>query len=272
MRAILVILLAIKFVFCIEILRLSEFKDQNVSGWLMSEKFDGVRAYWDGRNLLSRNGKILNAPSEFTAYLPPFELDGELFSNRGEFEKIQSVVMDKTPDVNAWKEIKFYVFDVPGAQGGLLKRLEKLENFLLKNPAYQLRIKVIKQIIIKDNAEPDAFLNDVIKRGGEGVVVREPNVPYERNRSQNALKLKKFHDAECETIAINNGNGKYKNLMGSVTCKDLKSGKIFKIGSGFSDAVRANPPKIGEIITYKFQNLTANGLPRFPVFLRIRKD
>ena len=111
-----------------ELLKLGEFKGQNVSGWLISEKLDGVRAYWDGQNLRSRNGKILSAPTEFIALMPPFAIDGELYTKRGEFENIQSVVMDKKPDALAWDEIKFHVFDVPDAQGGLLGRLEILQN------------------------------------------------------------------------------------------------------------------------------------------------
>ena len=84
-----------------ELLKLSEYKGQNVGGWLASEKLDGVRAYWDGRNLLSRNGKILAVPEGWSAHFPPFALDGELYTARSEFEKIQSTVMDKTPNVTA---------------------------------------------------------------------------------------------------------------------------------------------------------------------------
>lgn len=266
-----------------ELLKLSEYKGQNVSGWLASEKLDGVRAYWDGRNLLSRNGKILAAPVGWSAHFPPFALDGELYTVRGEFEKIQSTVMDKTPSVAAWSEIKFYVFDVPEASGGLLDRLGELENFILKNPQAGQNLKIIKQVKVKDNAEFEAFAEAVIAKGGEGAVVREPNVPYERKRSKNALKYKKFKDAECEVAAINAGTGKYAGLMGSVTCKSLGAvgsnpdeqipyGVKFKVGSGFSDEERANPPKIGSVITYKYQNLTAKGLPRFPIFLRVRED
>ena len=266
-----------------ELLKLSEYKGQNVGGWLVSEKLDGVRAYWDGRNLLSRNGKILAAPEGWSTHFPPFALDGELYTARGEFEKIQSTVMDKTPNVTAWSEIKFHVFDVPEASGGLLGRLSELEKFILKNPQAGQNLKIIKQVKVKDNAEFEAFAEAVIANGGEGAVVREPNVPYERKRSKNALKYKKFKDAECEVTAINAGTGKYAGLMGSVTCKALSasgsnsdeqiaSGVKFKIGSGFSDRDRANPPKIGSIITYKYQNLTAKGVPRFPVFLRVRED
>ena len=266
-----------------ELLKLSEYKGQNVGGWLASEKLDGVRAYWDGRNLLSRNGKILAAPGGWSTYFPPFALDGELYTARGEFEKIQSTVMDKTPSVTAWSEIKFYVFDVPEASGGLLERLSELEKFILQNPQAGQNLKIIKQVKVKDNAEFEAFAEAVIAKGGEGAVVREPNAPYERKRSKNALKYKKFKDAECEVTEVNAGTGKYAGLMGSVTCKALSAagsnpdeqiphGVKFKVGSGFSDEERANPPKIGSIITYKYQNLTAKGVPRFPVFLRIRED
>ena len=266
-----------------ELLKLSEYKGQNVSGWLASEKLDGVRAYWDGRNLLSRNGKILAVPEGWSTYFPPFALDGELYTARGEFEKIQSIVMDKTPNEVAWSEIKFYVFDVPEASGGLLERLSELEKFILQNPQAGQNLNIIKQVKVKDNAEFEAFAEAVIAKGGEGAVVREPNAPYERKRSKNALKYKKFKDAECEVAAINAGTGKYAGLMGSVTCKSLGAtgsnpdeqiphGVKFKVGSGFSDEERANPPKIGSIITYKYQNLTAKGLPRFPIFLRVRED
>ena len=266
-----------------ELLKLSEYKGQNVGGWLASEKLDGVRAYWDGRNLLSRNGKILAAPESWSAHFPPFALDGELYTARGEFEKIQSTVMDKTPSVTAWSEIKFHVFDVPEASGGLLERLSELEKFIAKNPQAGQNLKIIKQVKVKDNAEFESFAEAIIAKGGEGAVVREPNAPYERKRSKNALKYKKFKDAECEVMAINAGTGKYAGLMGSVTCKSLGAagsnpdeqiphGVKFKVGSGFSDAQRANPPKIGSIITYKYQNLTEKGLPRFPIFLRVRED
>lgn len=272
----------LNFAFSLELLRLSEFKDQNVSGWLASEKLDGVRAYWDGENLLSRQGKKLNAPLSFTKNFPKFALDGELYAKELKFEEIQASVMDKLPDENAWSRLKFHIFDVPEASGGLLRRLEVLAKFLKNEPNQNLII--IKQIKMRDNAHFLKFAESIIAKGGEGAVVREPNAPYERKRSKNALKFKKFKDAECKVIAVNKGSGKYANLAGSLTCKALgskddkekagepKEGTIFKIGSGLSDKNRQEPPKIGSIITYKFQNLTASSKPRFPIFLRVRED
>ena len=226
-----------------ELLKLSEYKGQNVGGWLASEKLDGVRAYWDGRNLRSRNGKILAAPEAWSAHFPPFALDGELYTARGEFEKIQSIVMDKTPSVAAWSEVKFCVFDVPEASGGLLKRLSELEKFIAKNPQAGQNLKIIKQVKVKDNAEFEAFTEQIVAK-----------------------------DAECVVVAHKVGQGKFSRLLGSVVCENLSDKKRFNIGSGFSDKERANPPKIGSVITYKYQNLTAKGLPRFPVFLRVRED
>ena len=281
-RIIFAVLLLLNFAFSLDLLRLSEYKDQNVSGWLASEKLDGVRAYWDGENLLSRQGKKLNTPRSFTKNFPKFALDGELYAKELKFEEIQATVMDKLPNEKAWQRLKFHIFDVPEASGGLLDRLEVLAKFLKNEPNENLII--IKQIKMRDNAQFLKFTEDIIAKGGEGAVVRDPNTPYERKRSKNALKFKKFKDAECKIIAINKGSGKYSKAAGSLTCKALggkdkeekagepKAGTIFKIGSGLSDEKRQNPPKIGSIITYKFQNLTANGKPRFPIFLRVRED
>lgn len=269
-RIIFALLVLLNFAFSLDLLRLSEFKDQNVSGWLASEKLDGVRAYWDGENLLSRQGKKLNAPQSFTKNFPKFALDGELYAKELKFEEIQASVMDKLPDEKAWGRLKFHIFDVPEASGGLLDRLEVLAKFLKNEPNDNLTI--IKQIKMRDNAQFLKFTKDIIAKGGEGAVVREPNAAYDRGRSQNVLKYKKFNDAECVVVAHKVGQGKFSGLLGSVVCENLSNKKRFKIGSGFSDKERANPPKIGSVITYKYQNLTAKGLPRFPVFLRVRED
>ena len=281
-RIIFAVLLLLNFAFSLDLLRLSEYKEQNVSRLLASEKLDGVRAYWDGENLLSRQGKELNAPLSFTKNFPKFALDGELYAKELKFEEIQATVMDKLPDEKAWQRLKFHIFDVPEASGGLLDRLEILAKFLKNEPNHNLII--IKQIKMRDNAQFLKFAESIIVKGGEGAVVRDPNTPYERKRSKNALKFKKFKDAECEVVSINKGSGKYAKATGSLTCKAIgskedkekagepKAGTIFKIGSGLSDKNRQDPQKIGSIITYKFQNLTANGKPRFPIFLRVRED
>ena len=245
------------------LLLLKVYKDQNVSGWVMSEKLDGIRAFWDGKHLISRGGKIIHAPKWFTKNYPPFAIDGELWSKRGDFENISSIVRDRVPS-EKWHEIKHYIFEVPNAAGGLFVRLAKVKPYEGKN------IRIIAQKDVKNREDLQAFLKSVEKLGGEGVVVRDPNAAYINKRTSKALKVKSFQDAECEVMKILKGKGKYSGKMGSIECK-LSNTTLFKIGSGFSDAQRSNPPKVGTIITFKYKEMTKYGKPRFPVFLRTKK-
>jgi DNA ligase-1 len=257
------ILLAVSFLFAKpDVMLLKVYKDQNITGWVMSEKLDGVRAYWDGKHLFTKNGNVINAPKWFLAGYPPFAVDGELWTKRGDFENISSIVLDKKPGIG-WKNIKHMIFDVPDAKGGLFERLVKLK------PYENGVIKIIPQIRIQSKEHLKKFFNEVVKHGGEGVVIRDPDAKYERKRSSKILKLKPFKDDECEVVGYTEGKGKYKGLTGALKCR-LKDGRIIKIGSGLSLKERKNPPKTGDIITFKYTSFTKNGLPRFPVFLRVR--
>lgn len=251
------------------IMLVSEYKDQNLSGWVMSEKYDGVRGFWDGENLLSKNGKQIHAPKWFLDALPPFAIDGELWCGRENFQKAVSITADLNPS-DEWRDIRYMIFDVPNAKGDLHDRLGILEQFLAKNESKF--IIIIAQIPIKSKSHAFEFLDEITNKGGEGIVLRDPKAPYSHSRSTKILKLKHFKDSECEIISINEGKGRLKGHLGSITCKDLQSKEIFKIGSGFSDEIRKNGLKIGQIITYKYQNLTNKNKPRFPVFLRVRSD
>ena len=244
------------------LLLLKVYKDQNITGWVMSEKLDGIRGYWDGKHLLTRQGKIIHAPKWFLKDYPPFAIDGELWTKRGDFENISSIVRDKVPS-EKWKGIKHYIFEVPNAKGNLFERLK------IVKPYEGKYIKIIPQIPIKNKKQMKAFLKKIEAKGGEGVVVRDPNIPYISKRTSKALKVKSFLDTECKVIGYTKGKGKYKNMIGALLCQ-LPNGTIFKIGSGLSDSLRKNPPKIGTTITFKYKEMTKYGKPRFPVFLRVR--
>ncbi|MEA1879148.1 MAG: DNA ligase [Campylobacterota bacterium] len=247
-----------------KLMLLKTYKDQNITGWVMSEKLDGIRAYWDGIRLVSRGGKIIHAPKWFTKDYPPFELDGELWTKRNDFENISSIVRDKTPNEKEWEQIKHYIFEVPSTKGNLQKRLEKVKPFLSST------LKLLKQIPIKDKRHLDKYLNEIENKKGEGLVVRDPNVPYINKRTSKALKVKTFQDAECEVVGYTKGKGKYKDVVGAIECQ-LENGVIFKIGTGLSNKERHAPPSIGEMITFQYQRFTKYEKPRFPVFLRVRK-
>ena len=241
---------------------------QDVVGWVMSEKLDGVRGVWDGRRLLSRNGQVLHAPTWFTRDFPPFALDGELWSKRADFENIVSIVRTKTPDAR-WEQLRYHVFEVPQQVGGLPDRLAVLRDYLRQRPSE--RIVIIPQIRVNAAAELTGFLAKVSADGGEGVVVRDPARPYKTGRLSSALKVKNHLDTECVVREILPGKGKYTGQMGALRC-EMADGNQVNIGSGFSDALRAQPPPMGSVITFKYYGLTKKGKPRFPVYLRVRID
>ncbi len=252
-----------------DLLLLKTYKDNvNVKGWLMSEKLDGVRAYWNGKKLISRGGKEFKTPLWFVKGFPPFEIDGELWSKRGDFDNISGIVRTQTAH-DGWQQLTYNIFEVPNQKAGLRNRLNVLKTYLKNNP--NKYIKIIKQITCKDKKHLKKFLKEVENKNGEGIVVRNGKAPYIHKRTSQALKIKSFDDAECQVIAFNKGKGKYENSVGSLVCK-MDNGQIINIGSGLSDKLRKNPPKIGIIITFKYQGLNKNKKPRFPVFLRVRDE
>lgn len=240
---------------------------QNVVGWVMSEKRDGIRGFWDGQQLLTRGGKTLNPPAWFVADYPPFAIDGELWSKRGDFEQLVSIVRTEKPD-DRWHSVTHQIFEVPEQSGGLLQRLSVLDNYLAKHRNTPIRI--IKQIPITKQTQVNDFLRAVVAQGGEGIVLRNPDTPYQTGRLSSALKVKQYSDAECIVQEILVGKGKYKNKMGSILCQ-MNNGKRIKIGSGFSDKERENPPDIGTEITFKYYGLSKKGVPKYPVYLRITR-
>ena len=254
--------------------------NQDVTGWVMSEKLDGVRAYWDGKKLMSRQGNIFNAPDWFVNDFPSFELDGELWLTRGQFEETVSIVRRQNPD-SRWKNIAYHVFEVPNQKGGLLERMSILKTYL--NSHSNSYIKSIEQIKILSNGMVSRELKRILDLGGEGLVVRNPKAVYKTGRLNDALKVKQKQDAECVVKSYTKGLGKYTGQVGAIVCElipeqlarlfpkfSLKESQLIKVGSGLTDHQREHPPKIGSIITFQYMGLTKNGLPRFPVFLRER--
>ena len=238
---------------------------QDIKGWFMSEKLDGIRCIWNGICLKSRNGNLFYPPDYFIEKFPKdLCLDGELFMSRNNFQDTVSIV--KRQDKNdGWKNIKFLVFDVPNIKGNFKNRLQILEKRL--KDCTSSYIEIHKHEICKDHDHLIIRMKEITSIKGEGIILRDPNSIYENRRTKTMLKVKEFHDAEAEVTAIHRGTGRISNLMGAIECKN-KDGIIFKIGTGFTDAQRANPPKIGSIVTYRYFELTKDNIPRFPSFMR----
>ncbi len=241
---------------------------EDIEQWVMSEKLDGIRGYWDGTRLKTRQGVLINAPMWFLKNFPPFELDGELWSDRNQFEFIQSIVLDKKPSAD-WRSITYNLFEVPNAPGDFLTRLKKAEDWFHKHP--NKHVKIIRQITCSNKDHLQQFLAEIESKGGEGVIIKNPKLPYHTGRSAHVLKVKNHDDMEGTVIGINPGKGKFENMMGSLTLK-LDNGLIFKLGTGFSNDVRQNPPEVGDIVSFKYFGFTKKGKPKFASFLRVRGD
>ncbi len=238
------------------------------TGWWVSEKYDGLRGYWDGRKLWSRKGNAIQAPDYFLAELPTdIALDGELWIGRGQFEETISTVLSQTPD-ERWKKVHFMVFDAPQAKGTFEQRMEFLRATIPRENQF---VKMVAQERCQGTKQLLAERDRIVALGGEGLMLRKPESDYAAGRSPTLLKVKPFDDAEATVIAHLPGKGKLEGKLGSLRVKTT-DGREFSIGTGFTDAQRESPPAIGTVITYRYRGLTAKGLPRFPSFLRVRKD
>lgn len=241
--------------------------DVDLSRYWVSEKFDGVRGYWDGQKLWTRGGHVVHVPAWFTRDWPDTPMDGELWVGYGQFTRASAIVRGAGPDDPAWHEISYRVFDLPAYGGDFDHRVPGIRRTVAA--IGDSWVVAIRQFHVDDETALHAALERVMARGGEGLVLHRGDAPYRAGRGVGLLKLKPYQDAEAKVIAIHPGHGRIAGLMGSVEVR-TPDGREFAVGSGFTDAQRADPPPIGSWITYRYNGLTSTGLPRFARFLHMR--
>lgn len=241
--------------------------DVDPSGHLVSEKYDGVRALWDGQQLRLRSGAVVTAPAWFTAALPRAALDGELWLGRGRFDAVSGLVRSARADDPAWRALRYLAFELPGAPGTFAQRAQDLRQ--LSNAAPQGPWQAVKQALLADRGALQRQLAQVVAGGGEGLMLHRADAPYHTGRSGALFKLKPVNDAEGVVLAHLPGRGRHQGRMGALLVRS-ESGADFRLGTGFSDALRNAPPPLGAVLTYTHRGHTSNGLPRFASFLRLR--
>ena len=242
--------------------------DHDPTGWWMSEKLDGIRAYWDGEWFVSRLGNKFYAPDWFVADLPADTLDGELWVGRKMFQKTTSIVRSGAQS-DEWKQVTYVVFDAPNAKGAFEDRIAHVKKVLKKAEAPHAR--ALDHVPCNGIDHLREELKRVEALGGEGLMLRQPKSPYVAGRSTTLLKVKTFHDAEATVIGHAPGAGKHKGRLGALIV-ELEDGTKFNVGTGFSDAEREAPPAIGAVITFRYQELSNDGVPRFPSYVGERVD
>ncbi len=236
--------------------------------YLVSEKYDGVRAYWDGKTLRFRSGRQIPAPAWFVQRLPSHALDGELWLGRRQFDALSSVVRSEPANDADWRRLRFMVFELPDAPGSFAERALQIDKIVLAAAWPQLQ--AVKQRRVSNHAELQHLFQQTVRAGGEGLMLHLASAPYTTGRSDALIKLKPQLDSEGVVIGHRPGRGKYVGMLGALQLQTA-DGKRFWVGTGFSDAQRRDPPAIGSTVTYRYRELTPSGLPRFSSFLRVRE-
>ncbi len=242
--------------------------DLDLEEYYVSEKLDGVRAVWNGHQLHSRSGRIIPAPDWFTKDFPSTPLDGELWIERGAFEQVSGIIRTKQAQKEDWEKVRYMVFDLPNSHDSFTLRLQHLER--LVKSANSKQLEFVEQQRVSNSQQLKAIFKCVITQQGEGVMLQHRHNLYSPGRSQRVLKLKPVYDAEATVIGHVPGKGKYQGMTGAIRVRN-QQGQVFKIGSGFTDQQRLNPPALGSQITYQYRGKTINDLPRFATFLRVRE-
>ena len=241
---------------------------QDPAGFWVSEKLDGVRALWDGHQLRFRSGHIVPAPDWFTAALPAQPLDGELWLGRGTFDALSAIVRKASPLDAEWRQVRYMIFELPDFSGNFSQRVEQMR--VVTAQAQLAWLQAVPQFQVANAAQLMARYQEVIAAGGEGLMLHRAEALYHTGRSDDLLKLKPAEDAEAVVIGYLPGKGRNKGMVGALLVENA-AGKHFRIGSGLNDATRRHPPAVGTTITYRYQELSAKGIPRFPRYWRIRE-
>lgn len=237
-------------------------------GFWVSEKFDGVRAVWDGQVLRFRSGRVMAAPLWFLSALPQVALDGELWMGRGTFDRLSGAVRQAEPDDKAWRAVKYLVFDAPGHTAPFAERLAWVQTTLAQ--AQQPWLSPVVQREVKDARALQALLQDTVRQGGEGLMLHRSDALWQAGRTDALFKLKPELDEEGLVVGHQPGKGRLMGMTGALLVQ-MPSGQRFALGSGLSDALRLNPPPVGAWVTYRYRERTPSGLPRFASFLRVRE-
>lgn len=262
---------------------------EDVTGYWVQPKIDGVRAVFDGEKLVSRTGKEFHPPTWWIEDLARLQeeigypLDGELVCHMqigqwydsefghwctiDSFNDVISTVRRVSPD-KRWNEIVLAIFDyVTDEDTPYRERYEKLR--CVENSRSPSFLIPIEGTMTDDEAPMDeGWLLEALHRGWEGVMLRNPNASYEPKRTRNLLKAKPVVDSEVEVLGTVPGTGKHEGRMGALVC--AHQGLEFKVGTGFTDAERELQDWLGKTITVEYGELTPRGVPRHPRFKGVR--
>lgn len=253
-------------------------KKHDPADFLVSAKLDGVRGYWDGKAMWTRNGNPIALPPQWAAQLPAgFPLDGEIYWGPHRFAETLSITSSHDPKEKEWAKLRYCAFDAPAYAGDARARQSAMsdvfESLRRRHRGRRKHLVQVAQFVVKDDDALQNLLDKTIADGEEGLMLRALAEPYRPGRNAGLLKLKRMLDAEALVVDYQPGTGRHEGRVGALICQfETDAGEIveFKVGTGLTDAERSAPPEIGDTITFGYQEILKSGAPRFPVFLRRR--
>lgn len=271
------------------------FNQQSINGWYVSEKLDGMRVRCEGGRLITMLEKELHVPDEWIEQVPNgLILDGELTIPGESRQAMLAVVKDHIPDRAEWRKVRFNVFDIINREAYRYnyETIAQLRSNVVV-PVHQERLP-FKQVDAVERLR--TFTADIINRGGEGAIVRDPMARYSVGKQHHILKVKPRQDAEARIVGFKSGQGKYFGMIGSICCKLVDKVPIYFDISGLTDEERkfadeagtrwaqANPSAVvpdsvraeyftrGAIITFKYRGKTRDGVPMEAQYWRPRDE
>lgn len=255
--------------------------NENLSNYYLSEKLDGLRASWDGYSFVSRGGIKFPAPSNFKVNMPSSAeivrlggpLDGELYIDRGCFQKTSGIIRGEGND---WVRsgVRFHIFDMMSQGEVFSRRHQLLREYIPRFHGAPYTIVDQTDLALWGIEWPE-LLNHIrylSKEGAEGGMLALKNGIYQSGRNKNILKLKIPDYGWCKVIGYSDGKGKYAGEVGAynvVGTKGQVKGENFSIGSGLSDWQRTNPMAKGSLMPFRHWGTFNSGKPRQPVFVDV---
>ena len=160
----------------------TDWSGEDMTGFVLSEKFDGCRAFWDGKRLWSRGGMSPSIPMEWSDSLPAMPLDCELYDGIGGVYRCGIALRYGRFTAT----MRLVVFDAPAVEGDYLERMRVAEDAL----AGSAIAAPAALTICRNNSHAMQLMREIQGRGGEGLMARTPCIQYMPGRTRELLKVK----------------------------------------------------------------------------------
>ena len=239
-------------------------------------KLDGVRCIFKNGVLTSRQGKVFPNMEHITQDLKDVDLvlDGELYSNTLNFQQFVGLVRKKKhndAEKQLLRQVKFHVYDCVNDKP-FSERTEAI-NTLFSQRLYAFSEPLLTEEC-KNKEDLKKFHDKYVAEGKEGLIIRNKDGLYQlAARSKDLQKYKEFEDAEFKVTGFTDGEGLEKGLV--IWVCETSAGKSFHVRPRGTHEARAeifNEAKdyVGKSLTVRYQELTEEGIPRFPVGIAFR--